>query len=142
MGPLVPLQVLESVTPPELLDAVQMLDLYGIDDTLLNDVRPEMHWRNARLSQHMGCVLKECLSVTYWQPVATGVACKDLCALTLIHTPVAVACLPEQIDLTGWTQKRQIPQGCELMAVSGSTPEPPCLRMMTHSTEVGTRLCS
>ena len=34
-----PLQVLESVTPPELLEAVQMLDLYGINDTSLNDVR-------------------------------------------------------------------------------------------------------
>ena len=71
MGPLVPLQVLESVTPPELLDAVQMLDLYGIDDTLLNDVRPKMHWRNAKLPRHMGCVLNKCLSVTYGQPVAT-----------------------------------------------------------------------
>ena len=66
-----PLQVLESVTPPELLDAVQMLDLYGINDTLLNDVRPETHWRNANLSQHMGCVLDPCLSVTCQQPAAT-----------------------------------------------------------------------
>ena len=43
-GAPVPLQVLESVTPPELLDAVQLLDLYGINDTSLNDVRPETHW--------------------------------------------------------------------------------------------------
>ncbi len=45
--PSVPLQVLESVTPPELLDAVQMLDLYGINDTLLNDVRPEAYCYSA-----------------------------------------------------------------------------------------------
>eukprot|EP00891_Asterochloris_glomerata_P009180 jgi/Astpho2/9180/fgenesh1_pg.00137_%23_8_t len=38
-----PGQVLESVTPPELLDAVQMLDLYGINDTLLNDTLLEQN---------------------------------------------------------------------------------------------------